>query len=168
LKLFIVGYYGFQNTGDDVMLYCILEQIYSDGIKISVLNCDPVNVPESIQGKVKIIPLSVMAGLREFIKTNIIIIGGGTHLFSHGSFFQSLKINARILLLASAARITGKQFHLLNIGVGGYDNKVCENIGRLVCLLANKIIVRDTASWELLKTWGIKSIYSPDISVLYE
>ena len=71
MKLFIVGYYGFQNTGDDVMLYCILEQIYSENINISVLNCAPINVPKSIQGKVKIIPLSVKAGLREFIKTDI-------------------------------------------------------------------------------------------------
>lgn len=123
-KIYVIGYYGFQNAGDDAMLMGI---------------CDELNrrkVPFKFYFKGD----SIWKVIKNVVEADIIAVGGGTHLrnWGKGWLWQGL----RIVLIGIIARLMDKQFHMWNVGI---DGARWEWIMRKVC---NFISIRDHETFD--------------------
>ena len=171
-QVFIFGYYGWKNVGDDAMLYALLQELHSLNLeaRFAVLSPIPVVVPPEIKSKIKFVKLSPFAVGREILASSAFLIGGGTHLFDYGSKRRALIIQLRILALILYSRLLGKKVYLLNNGLGPFSTAWGRFLPRLICHLAEYISVRDKMSYHFLSLWGLtdKASLAFDISTLIE
>lgn len=170
-KIFIYGYYGWKNIGDDAMLYSLLQEIASVNpeSKFSILSPIPIVVPEGIN-VVSYVKPSKVEVLKEIFNSEIFILGGGTHLFDYGNKVNALRVQLRIFLLIFYAKFICKKVYILNNGLGPLETRWGSVLPRLICYMADYISVRDRYSYDFLTKWGLKdkSILSFDSSVLIE
>ena len=132
--MLIVGYYGFQNNGDDAMLLGLLDELAED---ITVIHGDALSI--NLKG-VRSVEWTLLNLVKETIRTDKVIIGGGTMLrdWGQGKLLQSLKV----LAYAFAVRLLGKKLYLINIGHDSSKNPY-KLLHTAVFKLANRVSFRD-------------------------
>ena len=171
-KIFIFGYYGWKNVGDDAMLYALLQELHTlaPDAEFSVLSAVPVEIPPQAEGKTRFVKHSPILICLEILKSSAFVIGGGTHLFDYGNKIRTLKIQLRILILVLFSKVLRKKVYLLNNGIGPVSTTWGRLLVRLICRLADHISVRDRASYRLLTSWGFtdKVSLAFDLSALIE
>ncbi|MFA5535728.1 MAG: polysaccharide pyruvyl transferase CsaB [Bacillota bacterium] len=151
-KLVIVGYYGFNNIGDEAVLYSMLRTLRSmrGDLKITVLS----NEPEKTS-KVYGVQAANRFRLKEVVKTisqgSLIILGGGS-LFQDITSQKSLFYYSGIVLLAKLLR---KKVFFYNQGVGPVTRNLSKRLLKWVFNKVDLITVRDAASKELLLEIGV-------------
>lgn len=156
-QVFISGYYGWGNTGDDAMLYVLLQELpksYPE-TNFAVLSHVPVVIPASVKDKVRFVRPAVIPALREIIKSQIFIIGGGTHIHDYGRDIRNIKILSRLLIIVTFAKISGNKVYLIGNGVGPVATKWGKALTRAICHMADNITVRDEASYHVLETLSL-------------
>ena len=101
MKIGLLGYYGQQNTGDDLILRVMLEYInrYNTNTNITVFGIKN-NIKDIITMPISIKPRSVWTIFKDTWVEDIMIVGGGG-LFPHGDtprllFFTMLNIIMKI------------------------------------------------------------------------
>lgn len=171
-KIFLYGYYGRNNVGDDAMLYSLLQEITSlnPKSKFSVLSPIPVVVPQDIEKNICYVRPSIYTVAKRIFYSKAFVLGGGTHLFDYGKKSNALKIQLRIFLLIFYAKIIGKNVYILHNGLGPLRTCWSSVLPRLICHMSNYISVRDHKSYSYLINWGFvdKSVLSFDLAVLIE
>jgi len=169
-RLFIFGYYGWKNTGDDAMIYALLQEVYSMNpySKFAVLSPIPIIVPPEVEGIVKYVKPSIFSVWKEILKASIFVIGGGTHLSDYGNEMKALKNLLRIFLLVLYAKILCKKVYILGNGIGPLQTRFGRFLARATCCLADYITVRDKTSYKFLIEWDLidKASLAFDLSVL--
>jgi len=169
-QIFIFGYYGWKNVGDDAMLYALLQELHTlnPKVRFAVLSLEPAVVPSGIE--IKFVRPSPLVVGWEILWSSALVIGGGAHLFDYGSKRRALQMKLRILLLALYSRLLGKKVYLLSNGLGPFSTMCGRCLTRLICQLAHYISVRDEASYRFLALWGLtsKASLAFDISALIE
>ena len=154
-RFFILGYYGWKNTGDDAMIYAILQELgTATSASFMVLSLAPIVIPRPVQGRVSFIRPSVPAVLRAIVSSSAFIVGGGTHIFDYGRKGRAAVILLRILLLALFSRMLGKRVYLVGNGVGPLATWWGRLLASTIFLLAGRASVRERRSYELLEGWG--------------
>lgn len=130
-KVYIIGYYGYSNAGDDAMLLGICTEL-------TRRNIEHTNYTSGD---------SLTKILSNIIHSDIVALGGGTHLRNWGKGW--LKQGLRIILLACFVRLLGKQFHMWNVGI---DGEKWEWLARRV---SNFISIRDKETFDscVLASW---------------
>jgi len=144
----ITGYYGYQNFGDDLMLYCLLNELCKEqDLTIRILGNQ--NLPEFITSYsnteiFKFRPYSKLENLKVFSRamrnSDILIWGGGT------CFTDQDGVNIRYFLLA---KLLLKKIAFLSIGVGKISG-LRKVKTALISNLSNLITVRDKISYDRL------------------
>ena len=159
MTLFIYGYYGWDNTGDDAMLYTLLEKLplLYPSADFVVLSRKAVRVPPMVEGKVKFIPRDLLSAVTWLLKSSVFIVGGGTHIYDYGIKKQNLRILTQLWLLFLLARLTGNRVYLVNNGVGPLTTKWGRFLAKSILCMAEKISVRDRASYDTLLSLGLES-----------
>lgn len=106
-KLYIIGYYGYDNLGDEAMKLGLLEILKYKGYENIICHSNG-------QGYFK-----------NFLWSDVIILGGGTHLrnWGHNWLYQS----SRILLLGIVSKIFNKKFCMFNVGI---DGEILESLAK--------------------------------------
>lgn len=168
--MFILGYYGFKNAGDDAMLYSLLREFHvlNKDWGYRVLSMNHTAIPSEVVQSVECVPLTIPKTIAALAKSSCIILGGGTHLYSYGKRLKSFVVNARILMLGLSAKLLRKKFYMLSVGIGTFNSWLNQLLAKWSCKLATHILVRDRASLETLNSWGCaqKSSLSFDVSAL--
>lgn len=120
MKVFIIGYYGHHNVGDDAMLSGLMKELETREVEaIDVLyNGD-----------------SFPSILERLLRADIVALGGGTHLRNWGR--GSLKQGLRVIGIGMVSRLLGKRFYMWNVGI---DGKGWEWLARR---MANFLTIRD-------------------------
>lgn len=171
-QIFIYGYYGWRNTGDDAMVYVLLQELprLYPNAKFAVLSRTAVLIPPPAKDKVRFIKLNPLSVLREISRSSTFIIGGGTHIYDYGVTRRNLWILLRLWLTLLLAKAFGNSIYLLGNGIGPLSTKWGKALARLICRLADHITVRDTASYAVLESLGLAGRTSPafDLSALLE
>lgn len=170
MKIFLFGYYGWKNAGDDAMLLALLQELdlaYPDAT-FSVLSPSHMALPPHLLNKLTYVYPSILALAIGIWRSSIFAIGGGTHLFDYGFKFKSLRIQLQILALVFYSRILCKKVWILGNGLGPLETSYSNFICKLICQIAEFISVRDKVSFKYLETWGFsnKSCLAFDPAVL--
>lgn len=150
-RIIIIGGIGVGNIGDEAILTGIIKKLKQKykGIQITVPSYD---YEETIYiHKVNSIPRISLRMFIELIKTDVILIGGGTIYFKGMSYVA--QITPFIVLFG---RILGKKFLYYGIGISS-STPILAKLGLLSTIpLAISVNVRDTFSIETLRLWGVK------------
>jgi polysaccharide pyruvyl transferase CsaB len=174
LRIFLIGYYGYENAGDDLLLkktvhiikntftrakICVLYQRVKQ--KKKLLNKPYKN--SQILGETTFCYRTPFAIFKTIIKSDLIVYGGGG-IFQTASSTRSLLFYLAILGIAV---LFNKKVYLLAQGIGPIKNHFFRWLTGRLLNKVQKISVRDQHSQNELMAMGLKTeqiILSSDLS----
>jgi len=142
-RILVAGYYGFDNGGDELILFSLLNELkrLNNNIEISVLSRDPSKTGKNY--KVKAInrwnPLSVALAI---FHTDLFVFGGGGLLQDLTSSWSIYYYLGLILL----AKLFFKKVFLFSQGVGPIKRRISRKVTGIVLGFVDLITVRDELS----------------------
>jgi polysaccharide pyruvyl transferase CsaB len=145
-RIFVVGYYGFGNAGDDAIGVATINQLQSlsKTIEITITTGGHSVFSDT---NVRTIPFSLWSILRQIYVADQIIFTGGSHFHDrHARFIDGLKVFVFYLLLALSAKTLRKKVYLLGHGIGPLKNPVFRVLKSLVIGISDGVTVRDPPS----------------------
>lgn len=155
LKILIVGYYGSDNAGDEMLLRAtkkLLNKIYeTPEITAITYNIKDTKEKHNING----ISRNKYKDIFKGIKNADIVVGGG------GSMLQNITSNRSLIYYLSILKISklmGKKVVLLGNGIGPLKNKIAIKNTIKILNSLDGVVLRDEESFEFLKSKGLKNI----------
>ncbi len=147
-KIVISGYYGFDNIGDEAVLYTIISTLKSEipDVSITVLSNNPEKTAELYE--VKSINRWDIKSIARVIKNSDMLISGG------GSLLQDITSSKTIpyyLAIVKIAQLYRKKVVFYSQGIGPVDKKLGRSLIKRVANKVDAIFVRDIASKDLLQ-----------------
>ncbi|APG65043.1 hypothetical protein LPB136_06580 [Tenacibaculum todarodis] len=166
-KVFISGYYGFNNVGDDLLLLSLTNYLLSQNniSKISIvvkeIAAKPLQLDKSIKvieapvfkgNKITRILKTILAEIKHLRENDIYIFGGGTRLFeTKNRKYQSLLI--KYLFLQYNALFLHKKVYHLGIGIGDVKSKFGKYLLKRILNLSSFIYLRDKKSYSIAESY---------------
>ena len=153
LHVALLGYYGFENTGDEALLSVLLKYFKEKHPSVSV----------TVLSK-RTNFVAVFSTLR---KTRLLVLGGGSLLQNATSSFSLYFYLAYIFL----AKLLGNSVILLAQGIGPIRGRWNQRLAGRVLSLAERITLRDTDSLSLAIRLGVpahKMEMTADLAYLLE
>jgi len=128
----------------------------------------PCTIPQEVKGLVKFIELRPWKMLREIMKSSVLVMGGGTHIYDQGNLFGRLAVLTGWLASITLAKISGAQVWLIGIGIEPIQTKWGVFFAKSLLGLADFISARDSTSFQIAQRMGFKrkSIQSFDLTAL--
>ena len=155
-KAVLCGYYGMGNAGDEALLVSLL-QMLPQSVTPIVLSGDP----QATKKQYKVASCdrkSTFAILNALKQSNAFIWGGGS-LMQDATSMASPIYYAGLMALAQQR---GLKTIAWAQGIGPLNKSLTRWLTKQTLLGCDAISVRDTASAELLSSWGINSVIAPD------
>lgn len=151
-NILISGYYGFDNAGDDAVLYGIISSLrkIDPYVQIRVLSNQPEKTKELFN-----IPAanrwSYADIYREIKKSDLVILGGGTLLQDRTSPRSPLYY----LGITMLAKLLKKPVFYYGQGFGPIVHKLSKRMIRMIVNRVDTITVRDQASGDEMRDYGV-------------
>lgn len=148
----VSGYYGFGNLGDEAILEEIVAELTRlvEPESIVILSQNPESTARTYAVRaVNRWNLKELAAL--FGKAKLFVSGGGG-LYQDTSSVRSIVYYAGLAFLARAA---GVPTIIYAQGLGPLNSTIAKTLTRAAISQAATIAVRDKASFEMLKSWGL-------------
>lgn len=155
----VSGYYGFGNLGDEAILEEIVAELTRlvERETIVILSQNPESTSRTYSVRaVNRWNLKELAAL--FGKAKLFVSGGGG-LYQDTSSVRSIVYYAGLAFLARAA---GVPTIIYAQGVGPLNSTIAKTLTRAAISQAATIAVRDKASFEMLKNWGLAPVLTAD------
>lgn len=168
-RIFIFGHYGEKNTGDDAMIYVLLQQLSSiyPNVFFSIISPRKLFVPSEIENKIKIVEPTPFQVFREIKNSSIFVMGGGTQIYESGNKFERVKVLSEILIIVIWARIFCRRIYYLNIGVEPLNTTFRKFLSEKILKLADFITTRDNLSFTVLNDIKLEKVEkSFDLAIL--
>ncbi|WP_226618592.1 polysaccharide pyruvyl transferase CsaB [Cytobacillus firmus] len=152
MKVVISGYYGFNNVGDEAILFSMIQvlQKVEPGIDITVLSNDPAYTEKTYH--VRAVNRWIVKEVYRALKGSDGLISGGGSLLQDETGIKSIPYYTGVIKLA---QIANKPVFIYAQGMGPIHKKISRMIVKNV-LGGTEITVRDLASKKLLETIGIR------------
>ncbi len=159
LKVFICGYYGELNLGDDLLLETLLRCIPVNSITLITLNYTDC-IKEIRKNIIVVNRRSILNVFTSVVKSDVIIFGGGS-LFQDKTSMRSLLYYLLIVLIGSFRNIP---IILWAQGLGPFKSIVGSWLVHYSLKSVDTITCRDQGSYQLAKSWDLKAKieYAPD------
>ena len=163
-EIFLVGYYGFRNTGDELILCSILNDLRKavPGASFTVISHDPDQT--AADHGVRTIHWSDPQAIVEATeRASLVVVGGGGLFHDTLGFAPNLlftKQNWGLGLYVGAAlygALSEKRVMLWGVGVGPLTSAAARDYTKAACLAADVVTVRDELSKTLLESAGVPS-----------
>lgn len=160
IPLFLLGYYGFGNWGDELSLLATL-RVLEDMRKARgfpftyhVLSGNPA-LPLPLPEGCSVVPRRAVGKVfRTFLWSSFVIVGGGS-LLQDVTSFRSLLYYGAFLALAEGMR---KSTVFFGCGLGPFTRKVSERIVRWLLRNSGLFLARDEETLRFLKSSGAPSV----------
>lgn len=158
-KILISGYYGFDNFGDDAILYAIVSELKKKlkVPEIVVLSNNPAKIEKNYE--VDSIHRFNYKDIIGEMKASDVFISGGGSLLQDATSFKSLLYYLWLINLATSFR---KKTIIFAQGIGPISTIFARFLTRRVLLKANLISVRDRESRDFLNKMRLDSVLSTD------
>lgn len=152
MKIVISGYYGFENIGDEAILYAIIQSLKKEHpeVEITVLSNDPEITAERYH--VKAVNRWKLRDVIQAIKMSDGLVSGGGSLMQDETGFRTIPYYAGIIKIA---KVYKKPVFIYAQGMGPFNYKLSRLIVKNV-LKNTTITVRDNDSKQLLQQIGVK------------
>lgn len=160
--VFIAGYYGFDNAGDEAILQCMVEHLRAlrPNLEITVASGDPEKTAAryAVRG-VCWNDIRALCGAVE--QCGLVLVGGGGLFHDYWGVDPDSFLTDRhwgIVCFAAPAILAmlyEKPLMLYSVGVGPLQSEQARRYTRAACDAADVITVRDPGSKELLEAIGI-------------
>ncbi|HPZ43176.1 MAG TPA: polysaccharide pyruvyl transferase CsaB [Bacillota bacterium] len=152
-KVVISGYYGFYNSGDEAMLYAMLQALRKTvpDLDITVLSKDPVFTAREF-GVHSISRFNIRQVYQELRKADLLVSGGGG-LLQDATGSKSI---VYYLGVVAMARFLGKPVFFYAQGIGPVRTRLGRFLIRLVANRVDMVTVRDPDSRDELVSLGVK------------
>ena len=152
MKVLLSGYYGFDNAGDDAVLFAIIQALKEtiEHVEIVVLSNQPEKTAEQFQ--VKAVDRWSKGGLLKAIKHCDVLISGG------GSLLQDVTSKNGILYylgIIKLAQMLGKKVIVYAQGIGPVNEPRNRNLTAKILNKVQAITVRDFDSRDELINMGV-------------
>lgn len=149
-RVFLVGYYGFDNLGDDAIRTAIEGVAAESGVTIDryatrAPSHDPRAVPATARGAWRY--------LRAILASDRVVLGGGGILKDEG-----LRLPIELFGTALIARLARREVTLAGVGVGPFYTRLGRWLVAVTARLASVRTVRDEASAAALRALGISGV----------
>lgn len=153
VRIVISGYYGFDNVGDEAILFSIIQALreHDASMNITVLSNQPEKTASTYQ--VDAVNRWDLKQVMATIKKSDGLISGGGSLLQDKTGFRSVPYYTGIMKIA---QMFGKPVFVYAQGMG----PITKSINRLITksvLKKTQITVRDQASMDLLREIGLKN-----------
>lgn len=162
-KIVISGYYGFDNAGDEAVLYAIVQALrnaYNNQVDLVVLSNKP---EETIRDfGVAAVNRWDMKAVYKTIKNSDLLVSGG------GSLLQDVTSNRSVIYYTTViamAKHLKKKIVFYAQGVGPLNSGLSRFLVKRAANKAHAVFVRDEASKSLLKKIGVSK---PQIEVVMD
>ncbi|WP_447877282.1 polysaccharide pyruvyl transferase family protein [Serratia fonticola] len=170
MNVLLIGYYGRENIGDDLMLSNLCRSLLKDSaikITIAVHDVDKLKIASDINN-IKIVKTSdKLSYVKAILRAEKVIWGGGTCFYDAGvDHNRGLYDLVKIGLLCKLFRT---QFIFMGVGIGHLSNNVKDVIVKIL-KLSNEIYFRDNESLDVARKLFTKGNYklSGDLAFLNE
>ncbi len=152
-KVLLSGYYGFDNSGDDAILYAIIQEIKKrdPDTAIQVLSYNPGRTREMY--RVDTAQRFYLPALIRAVKDCDLRISGGGSLLQDVTSSRSLYYYLGVILLA---KLFKKKIYVYANGVGPIDGKINRKLTRFVLNKVDLITLRDEDSYNLVRSLKIR------------
>ncbi|MBM6619075.1 polysaccharide pyruvyl transferase CsaB [Bacillus suaedaesalsae] len=147
MKILLSGYYGFNNIGDEAILYSIIQALryYDPTIEITVLSNNTVSTSKEYDVKA-VNRWSVKEIFLALLESDGLISGGGS-LLQDQTGWKSVPYYTSVMYLANLLR---KPVFVYAQGMGPINKSVNKWVVQKVLKRVNRITVRDQRSKDLL------------------
>lgn len=158
-RVLIVGYYGFDNSGDDAILKSICDDVanISPSVEIGVLSKNPEKTKKEYEVEAYN-RFSLPTVIKAIRKCDVLVMGGGT-LIQELSSTKSMYYYLGILQMA---KVMGKKIMLYSNGIGPINKSSSKRLTKLVLNQVDLITLRESLSLKLLKELGVNK---PELKV---
>ena len=158
-RIVISGYYGFDNFGDEAILYILIRELktHLPDHKIIVLSKQPDKTALEL-GVLAVDRWNVIKVLKEIIRSEILISGGGSLLQDVTS---RLTIYYYLIIIFLAQLFKSKTF-IYSQGIGPINNKLSYITTKYILGKTNFLTVRDSNSEKLLNTMNLSPKLTSD------
>ncbi|WP_027417773.1 polysaccharide pyruvyl transferase CsaB [Aneurinibacillus terranovensis] len=154
-RIIISGYYGFDNAGDDTVLYGIISSLtrYMPEVELTVLSNTPAET-EALFGIRAFNRWKIKPIIAQLKKSDLLVMGGGS-LLQDATSPRSVMYYLGIVMLA---KMLGKPVIFYAQGVGPITRQISKQFIRMVVNRVDVITVRDEQSGQDLKSFGVKKV----------
>ena len=156
LKIVLSGYYGFDNVGDEAILFAIIQSLkeYHPGVNLTVLSNNPEKTASSYQ--VDAVNRWNFNEVRKAIKESDCLISGGGSLLQDETGMKSISYYSGVMKIAQFLK---KPVFIYAQGLGPVKSMINRKIMKHVLQASEVITVRDKQSKRFLEEIGVtKSI----------
>lgn len=153
MHVVLSGYYGFDNVGDEAILFSIIEALreVKPNITITVLSNNPQSTEQTYN--VRAINRWKLTEVIGAIRESDGLISGGGSLLQDQTGIRSIPYYAGIMKIA---QMLGKPVFMYAQGIGPVRQFIGKMVTKMVVNKVNHVTVRDTDSKQLLENIGIK------------
>lgn len=147
-RVFLVGYYGVDNLGDEAIRWAIERAARELGVDVVHYATRDRNDPDP-----RSVPIRLRAApryLAAILAADRLVLGGGGILKDEG-----MRLPLELAATAVVARLLGRRVTLLGVGVGPFYSRSGRWLIRLTARLAQVRTVRDEASAMALAALGV-------------
>jgi polysaccharide pyruvyl transferase CsaB len=174
-RLFITGYYGFGNAGDEAILAAMLGELRArrPDLEITVGSGDPeeTRALHGVRAVQRDDLQAVTAAVRE---SGLVILGGGGLLQDYWQVpsenFLTVRQGGLLTYLSFPvlAALLGRPAMLYAVGVGPLATEEGRELTRVACGLCRRVTVRDAGSLALLAELGVTAELAADPAFLLD
>ncbi len=155
MRIFLLGFYGYDNIGDEVLLASILKSLSEQKYTFKVLSYNAKkttavhNVTAVSRGK-------NIGIIKQIADSDVIIVGGGSILqdiTSSKSFFYYMSI-------LTIGKILGKRVYLLGNGFGPVTKRFNQRLLKWLMPHIDGVIARDDDAYQAYLNYGCKNVFN--------
>ncbi len=149
-RVFLVGYYGVHNTGDEAIRDAIEAAASELGVEITRFTS---RSPSADPRAVSTGGVGIVGHVRAILAADRVVLGGGGILKDEG-----LRLPLELFATSLVARLLGRTVALASVGVGPFYSRLGRALVSATARLASVRTVRDEDSREHLHRLGVRSV----------
>lgn len=153
-KRFVLsGYFGFKNFGDEAILSVLVKKLKQDKHRLTIISSDPKYTMKQFKHIRSVYTFKILDIIGAISKSDILISGGGSLLQD----VTSIKSLIYYLFIIFLGLILGKKVIIFAQGIGPIKSPIGQFLTKELLKHCTYVSVRDTKSFELLKSWHINA-----------